>query len=290
MYVPSVTSAISVSCASSSAVATLNPSISTTAPSGVPIPIAWMRTPAEDATSASCRGSGSEVFSPSESRTIAEEPKNPMSTSPASLSTADGSICRGFPAIVLSEVKMPCPREVAPLGERRRIAATTSSFTDVGRSTVRALSPNATMPIRMVLGCRSAKAVAAAFAAAIRVGSRSSARMLFDTSKARITVPSRCGSAKLMVGRASPTQTRTSATANSANGTCRRHRRPRRDAEVGTSPSAARRSARRDRRRTSLTYASTRTGTSARQSSIQGESSDISRDAASATRRCGRRR
>ena len=73
--------------------------------------------------------------------------------------------------------------------------------------------------------------------------------MLFETSKARITVPSRCGSAKLIVGRASPTQTRTSATANSANGTCRRHRRPRRDAVVGTSPSAARRSARRDRRR-----------------------------------------
>ena len=110
-------------------------------------------------------GSGRDVFSPSESSTIADEPKNPMSTSPPSLSSADSSICRGLPAIVLSEVKRPWPSDVPPLAESRRIAATTSSFTSVGRSTVRALSPNATMPTRIVLGCRSANAVAAAFAA-----------------------------------------------------------------------------------------------------------------------------
>ena len=47
-----------------------------------------------------------------------------------------------------------------------------------------------------------------------------------------------------MDGRASPTHTRTIADANSANGTCRRQRRPRRDVGVATSPSLARRSAR----------------------------------------------
>ena len=119
------------------------------------------------------QGSGRDVFSPSESSTIADEPKNPMSTSPPSLSSADSSICRGLPAIVLSEVKRPCPSDVPPPAESRRIAATTSSFTSVGRSTVRALSPNATMPTRIVLGCRSANAVAAALAASMRVGSRS---------------------------------------------------------------------------------------------------------------------
>ena len=75
-----------------------------------------------------------------------------MSTSPPSLSSADSSICSRFPAIVLSEMKRPCPSEVPPPTERRRIAATTSSWTLVGRSTVTALSPNATTPMRIVRG------------------------------------------------------------------------------------------------------------------------------------------
>ena len=37
-----------------------------------------------------------------------------MSTSPPSLSSADSSICSGFPAIVLSDVKRPWPSEVPP--------------------------------------------------------------------------------------------------------------------------------------------------------------------------------
>ena len=52
-------------------------------------------------------GSGRDVFSPSESSTIADEPKKPMSTAPASLSRADSSIVSGFPAIALSEAKRP---------------------------------------------------------------------------------------------------------------------------------------------------------------------------------------
>ena len=65
-------------------------------------------------------------------------------------------------------------------------------------------SPNATTPIRMVDGCRPRSARAAAFAASIRVGARSFARHARDTSKARMTVPSRrgCGDDRLRSGRA----------------------------------------------------------------------------------------
>ena len=72
--------------------------------------------------------------------------------------------------------------------------------------------------------------------------------MLFETSKARITVPCRCGSARLTVGRASAKQTSASAAAKSANGTWRRQR-TRRPAVVGTSPSDASRAARSARAR-----------------------------------------
>ena len=74
-----------------------------------------MRTPADDATSASFSGSGRDVFSPSESSTIADEPKKPMFTTPASLSSADSSIVSFFPAIALSDVKRPWPSDVPPL-------------------------------------------------------------------------------------------------------------------------------------------------------------------------------
>ena len=119
----------------------------------------------------------------------------------------------------------------------------------IGRSVVIAPSPNATTPMRIELGCRSTKAVAASFAASMRDGSRSSARMLFETSNARMTVPSRCGSPKLIVGRASEKQMRPTAAANSAKGTCRRQR-TRRSGAVATSPSDASRAARSARSRT----------------------------------------
>jgi len=159
------------------------------------------------------------VFSPSVSSTIADEPKKPMSTVPASSARADSSIESGFPAIAVSDAKRPEPRDVPPPTERRSIAAFTSALTLLGLSTLTPLSLNATTPIRIELGCCSAKATAAFFAASIRVGWRSFARMLFETSKARITVPSRCGRVTLMAGRASEKETSASAAAKSANGT-----------------------------------------------------------------------
>ena len=188
------------------------------------------------------------MFSPSESSTIADEPKKPMFTAPSSRSSAASSIVSGFPAIAPSDVWRPWPSEVPPPTERRLIAAITSSSTLLGASVVTAPSPNATTPILIVLGCRSTNAVAASFAASIRVGSRSSARMLFETSKARITVPSRSGNARLTVGRASEKQTNASAVAKIAKGTWRRQRTRRLDA-VCTSPSVASRPTRSARSR-----------------------------------------
>ena len=127
-----------------------------------------------------------------------------MLTLPASLSSADSSIFSGLPAIVLSDVKRPWPSDVPPLTESRLIAASTSSLTLLGLSTVTALSPNATTPILIVRGCFSTKARAATLAASIRLGSRSLARMLFETSNARITVPSRSGTGRLTVGSRQP--------------------------------------------------------------------------------------
>ena len=73
-----------------------------------------MWTPAVDATSASFSGSSSDVFSPSESSTIAEAEKKPMSTAPSSRSSAASSIVSGFPAIAPSDVWRPWPSEVPP--------------------------------------------------------------------------------------------------------------------------------------------------------------------------------
>ena len=77
------------------------------------------------------------------------------------------------------------------------MAASTSALTVVGGCVTSPPSLKATTPISTESGWRSTKARAAALAASIRVGSRSSARMLFDTSKARITVPSTWGSPTL---------------------------------------------------------------------------------------------
>jgi hypothetical protein len=143
---------------------------------------------------------------------------------------------------------MPWPRDVPPPADSRLIAAIASSLMVVGRRVVTAPSPNATTPMRIELGCFSTKAVAASFAASRRVGSRSSARMLFETSKARITVPSRCGSPKLISGRASEKQISPTAAANSAKGRWRRQR-TRRSGVVGTSPSDASRAERSARSR-----------------------------------------
>ena len=124
------------------------------------------------------------------------------------------------------------------------MAASTSALVVVGGWVTNPPSLKATTPISTESGWRSTKARAAVLAASIRVGSRSSARMLFDTSKARITVPSRRGSPTLTSGRPKATTKSTRAPRNSANGTWR-SRLARRAAGVGANPCAASSAARR---------------------------------------------
>ena len=107
---------------------------------------------------------------------------------------------------------MPPASEVPRSGPSRSIAAATWAGSSVGTWTDSPLSLKATTPIRTVGGWRSTNARAAALAASIRVGGRSVAAMLPDTSKARMTVPSTrgtlttaCGRASAMTRTASPT-------------------------------------------------------------------------------------
>ena len=76
--------------------------------------------------------------------------------------------------------------------------------------------------MRVVLGVSLMNARAAACAAASRVGFTSSARMLPETSIARITVSCCEGSVTSAAGRASATIISASAARKSAGGTCRR--------------------------------------------------------------------
>ncbi len=85
-----------------------------------------------------------------------------------------------------------------------------------------ALPAKATTPMRVLEGVSLMKARAAACAAARRVGLTSSARMLPETSSARITVSCCVGSDTVAAGRASASSMRVSAASSSAGGTCRR--------------------------------------------------------------------
>ena len=96
-------------------------------------------------------------------------------------------------AIVLSDARMPCPSDVPRSGVRRLIAASTVAWSLVGAWTDRPASLKATTPTITPGGWRSTKSSVAALAASIRVGFRSSAAMLPETSKARMTVPSARG-------------------------------------------------------------------------------------------------
>ncbi len=137
-----------------------------------------------------------------------------------------------------SEARMPRPTAVPPCGERRFTAASTWLRLVVGRWAMTPLSPNATTPIRMDGGWFSTNRRAAAFAASIREGRRSVAAMLVDTSKARITVPSRRGSRIVAWGRASPIASRDKAASSSTGPRCRR-RLSAEPAPPTTSPRAA---------------------------------------------------
>ena len=76
-------------------------------------------------------------------------------------------------------------------------------------------------------GCFATNERAAAFAASSRDGDTSVAAMLFDTSNASTTVPSRCGSATDATGRVSDSTMTASAAMSSAGPRCR-HRAARR--------------------------------------------------------------
>src|SRR5512140_3684196 len=85
---------------------------------------------------------------------------------------------------------MPLARAVPRWGARRLIAPRMASGSLVGTCTEKPLSLKATTPISTVVGWRLMKSIAAALAASMRVGVRSVAAILPETSKARMTVPS----------------------------------------------------------------------------------------------------
>ena len=117
---------------------------------------------------------------------------------------------------------MPLPTAVAFCSCSCSIAFSTSSRLRVGGCTSAALPAKATTPTRVLLGVSLMKARAAACAAARRVGLTSSARMLPETSMARITVSCCEGSVTTAAGRASASSMTMKAASSSAGGRWRR--------------------------------------------------------------------
>ena len=104
--------------------------------------------------------------------------------------------------IAASETMMPLPIAVARCSWKRSMAAIRSSRFCVGGCTSAAVPAKDTMPIRVVIGWSAMNALAAFCAATSRLGSTSVARMLPETSMARITVSCCEGSVTTAVGRA----------------------------------------------------------------------------------------
>jgi len=151
-----------------------------------------MRTPAFAASWTTALGSFAWVCSPSDSKTTTLDPKKPMSAVARSSIPPSGNSMDSS-AMAFSDVKMPCGSAVPPSGVRRSTAAWSASLSSVGVWVMTPPSLNETMPTRTVVGWLSMNTCAAAFAASIRFGSRSSASMLLETSKARMAVPSTRG-------------------------------------------------------------------------------------------------
>ena len=120
---------------------------------------------------------------------------------------------------------MPRPSEVPRSGSSRSMAARTRAWSLVGTWIEKPLSLKATTPISIVAGWRSTNPRAAALAASIRVGARSSAAMLPETSNERMTVPSTRGTLTTLCGRATARTRIVRPATNSAAGS-RRRRRP----------------------------------------------------------------
>ena len=123
------------------------------------------------------------------------------------VSTADGrSVSPPAPmssTIASSDVRIARPMAVARWSRSRSIAAMTRSWSVVGGWTSDASLANETTPIFTFSLCFSTNAFAAAFAAVMRSGLMSDARMLIETSIARMTVPSWLGTFTTVIGRAS---------------------------------------------------------------------------------------
>ena len=94
-----------------------------------------------------------------------------------------------------------------------------SSRLRVGGCTTDAVAANDTTPIRALAGWSATKARAAACAAPMRFGSTSAARMLPDTSIARMIVSCCDGRVRVAVGRATATTSAVSASRNNSGGT-----------------------------------------------------------------------
>jgi hypothetical protein len=102
------------------------------------------------------------------------------------------------------------------------IAAIAPSWSGSGWRVVSAPWPKATTPTSTVSGWASTKLIAAAWAAPSRLGSTSSADMLLEMSKARITVPLIRGIDTVACGRATASSSSATAVRNITGGRCRR--------------------------------------------------------------------
>ena len=127
---------------------------------------------------------------------------------------------------VASDRISPEPMAVARCIWKRSIDATTSSRLSVGACTTAAVPANDTTPMRTLRGKPATKVLAASCAATMRLGLTSVARMLPDTSIARMMVCSREGSFSLAIGRALATSSTATAASSSAGGRWRRQPGP----------------------------------------------------------------
>ena len=119
---------------------------------------------------------------------------------------------------------MPLPIAVCRCIWKRSMAAASSSRSCVGGCTSTALPANVTMPAFTSRGSSLTKSLAAACAACIRLGGTSIARMLSDTSMARMIVRESLGSVTTADGRATARIVTTIASRKRIGGTCRRQR------------------------------------------------------------------
>jgi len=127
---------------------------------------------------------------------------------------------------VASERMIALPVAVARWSWKRSIAATMSSRLVVGACTSAAVPANEMTPTRTSRGSAPTKLLAASCEATRRLGFTSSARMLPETSIARMIVRSASGSVRTAVGRALASSKSAIVASSSAGGTWRRQPAP----------------------------------------------------------------